>query len=512
MKTKTILITGATDGIGLAMAQQFHQRGDQLLLLGRQPLSNLSGDLFTSDNYIAANLLQPEAGARVIQFLNEQKIQQIDVLIHNAGTGYYGRLADQPPLSIDSILQVNLHAPIQLTHELLPFLPLNSQIVFVSSVATNLPAPDYAVYTASKAALEGFVRSFRAEQKGQRLVQLLQPGATRTGLHQKLGISPDRMDWRNFPPADQVAAKMIKAIEAKRPFAVIGASNKLIRWAGKIAPALLDRMLARQSPSDKSTKQEQPLTTAVTGAADGIGRALTLKLAAAGHNLILIDRDTSKMEALQAELQKAGRTVMAITADLGSEVGIKQAVAGLTAVPQLDFMIHNAGINAVGKFENLPIERQQAVINVNLWAPIRLTVALLQNGRSPNWVFLSSLSRFVGYPGAAAYAASKEGLANFARQLRAELGRSGQILTVYPGPTRTTHARKYSPDNSREAKRMPPEALAEQIFAAMERQQKRLIPGFGNKLFALVGTAVPALTESAMRKAILIPLEDETLA
>jgi len=97
------------------------------------------------------------------------------------------------------------------------------------------------------------------------------------------------------------------------------------------------------------------------------------------------------------------------------------------------------------------------VLAVNLTAPLHLTGALLQAGKiapGGSLVFVSSLSRLLSYPGAAVYAASKDGLASYARSLAVALApQKMHVLTVYPGPTRTAHARRYSPDNSREARR-----------------------------------------------------------
>ncbi|NJN81280.1 MAG: hypothetical protein HC802_02645 [Caldilineaceae bacterium] len=84
------------------------------------------------------------------------------------------------------------------------------------------------------------------------------------------------------------------------------------------------------------------------------------------------------------------------------------------------------------------------------------------------------------------------------------LARSGlHVLTVYPGPTRTEHARRYSPDNRREARRMAPERVAHEIYQATCRKQRTLIPGAGNRLSASVGQLMPGLTESIMRRALL---------
>ena len=118
--------------------------------------------------------------------------------------------------------------------------------------------------------------------------------------------------------------------------------------------------------------------------------------------------------------------------------------------------------------------------------------------------FISSLSHFVSYPGAAVYAASKDGIAAYARSLALALTpQQMHVLTVFPGPTRTEHARRYSPDNSREGRRMPPEQLAQQILVAVQRRHRMLIPGLGNRLFARFGHWFPHQSEQIMRRIIL---------
>jgi short-subunit dehydrogenase len=77
------------------------------------------------------------------------------------------------------------------------------------------------------------------------------------------------------------------------------------------------------------------------------------------------------------------------------------------------------------------------------------------------------------------------------------------VLTVYPGPTRTAHARRYSPDNRRESRRMLPERLAKFLIAAVERHETTLVPGAANRLIAVLGRTAPALTEYLMRTTIL---------
>ena len=98
------------------------------------------------------------------------------------------------------------------------------------------------------------------------------------------------------------------------------------------------------------------------------------------------------------------------------------------------------------------------ILEVNLTAPLALTAGLLKKNllaSAGSLVFVSSLSRFLSYPGAAVYAASKDGIASYARSLAVALVPAGiHVLTVYPGPTRTAQARACSPNNHHEHRRI----------------------------------------------------------
>jgi short-subunit dehydrogenase len=236
----TILITGATDGIGLALARAYYARGERLVLLGRRDISSLDHAIFTPANYCRVDLAQPYCAQIVQQFLQLQQIDQLDLLIHNAALGAYGPVAQQTPQSIQALIAVNLRAPVALTHALLPMLRQpRGKLVFISSVVSALPGPQYAVYGATKAALDGFARSLRTEMRGSVGVQLIYPGATRTGMHRKSGV-PASMRWERFPPAERVAAQIVRAIDSPREAVVIGAGNRLLQLAGRHAANMVD--------------------------------------------------------------------------------------------------------------------------------------------------------------------------------------------------------------------------------------------------------------------------------
>lgn len=242
-----ILITGATDGIGLALARCYQVRNAHLVLVGRRALADLDPAFFNQTNYCQADLAQIEAAEQIHQFLQQHEIQTLDLLIQNAAIGYVGKVADQPAASTRQLLAVNLATPIALTQKLLPYLQQRrSKVVFISSVATALPTADYAVYTASKAALEGFARNLRIELGENPAVQVIYPGATRTAMHSKAGADPAQMNWQRFPPPAQTAAMMLEAIETNQTHATLGLHNQIGRFAGRWLAAVVDWLLQQR--------------------------------------------------------------------------------------------------------------------------------------------------------------------------------------------------------------------------------------------------------------------------
>ncbi|MCS6828573.1 MAG: SDR family NAD(P)-dependent oxidoreductase [Caldilinea sp.] len=249
-----------------------------------------------------------------------------------------------------------------------------------------------------------------------------------------------------------------------------------------------------------------PRHAVITGAAEGIGYALAAELGA--HDYVITGVDVNAARATEARqiLTEQGVHLHFLLGDLGEKSDLERLISALVAGPPIDLLVHNAGINCVGAFASSDLRQQQRVLDVNLRAPLQLTTALLRTEKlaaGGGIIFISSLSHFVGYPGAAVYAAGKDALASYARSLSVALASQRiHVMVVYPGPTRTAHARRYSPDNRREARRMAPEQLAAIIRRAYERRRCSVIPGFGNRLAALLGRWLPGLTEWTMRKTL----------
>lgn len=236
----------------------------------------------------------------------------------------------------------------------------------------------------------------------------------------------------------------------------------------------------------------------VVGGASGLGRALVERCLARNDRVCILDVDEGGL----AEL--AGR-VESMHLDIGDAGSIASVVASLGGRPPFDLVAITAGISAVGRFETLDPERLSAVVAVNLTGPILLTTALLQAellARGGRLVLVSSLSHFVGYPGASVYAATKQGLVGFARSIRREMRRDFGITVqvVAPGPMDTVHAERYAPPGSSRGRRSSPDAIAGAILG--RRSGGVLVPGSGARMAALAGALFPRLMGRLMRRLI----------
>jgi short-subunit dehydrogenase len=236
----TVLITGATDGIGLSLAECYNGDGQRLILAGRRELP--ASGMFDEETYCRVDLKEDDAAERVRIFLEHTEVDRIDRLILNAGTGYWGRSCNQSQESILDTIAVNLSSSVALIQGCQPYLErANGRIVLVGSVVAALPCPGYSVYGATKAAVDGLGRSLRHELAPRVSVQVIHPGATRSGLHGKIGVDRSQIDWTRFPPAEDVAKKIHRAIEGRsggRKF--LGLGEGFIWQAGRKFPRLID--------------------------------------------------------------------------------------------------------------------------------------------------------------------------------------------------------------------------------------------------------------------------------
>ena len=207
MNEETVLITGASSGIGLELAKCFAADGCRLVLVARNPdaLEKLAEELRRENKIEAivfpADLSLPETPKRIFEQLSAQKIS-VDVLVNNAGFGAHGAFVEMSLPRQLEMLQVNITALTELTGLFLPGMIQRKRggILNVSSVAGFQPGPGMAVYYATKAFVLSFTEALAEELLGTGLtVSVLCPGPTESnfGKRRARKKSPAGQDFKN---------------------------------------------------------------------------------------------------------------------------------------------------------------------------------------------------------------------------------------------------------------------------------------------------------------------------
>jgi short-subunit dehydrogenase len=208
-----VLVTGATGGIGQAIARAFAQRGATLILSGRRTdvLHHLAEELHAQE--IACDLGDRGEVARLID-----EAGRVDVLIANAGVPGTGAVTELSQDQLDRTLEVNLRAPIALARGFTPQMVERSagHLVFISSLNGRVAAPLSSVYAATKFGLRGFALGIRQDLRVHGVgVSVVMPGfVSESGMFADAGVKlPPGVGTRS-PAA--VAAAVISAVERNR--------------------------------------------------------------------------------------------------------------------------------------------------------------------------------------------------------------------------------------------------------------------------------------------------------
>lgn len=213
---KTVLLSGATGGLGRAIAVALSARGASLVLSSRKQdaLEELRGSLPGDGHRTAsADLAEPDAPGRLAA-----EAGPVDVLVANAGLPGTGRLDDFTQEELGRVLRVNLEAPIRLTRELVPGMQErgSGHLVFVSSLAGKAISPRASLYSATKFGLRGFALGLREDLWKRGIgVSLVTPGFVReAGMFHDSGAKPPPGFGTTTP--EEVADAVVSAIERNR--------------------------------------------------------------------------------------------------------------------------------------------------------------------------------------------------------------------------------------------------------------------------------------------------------
>ncbi len=247
LKGKKILLTGASGGIGQALAQQLSAQGAELFLVGRseQRLQALQAQLHSTGG--TAHCLQADLTRHEdCQYIAQQ--QNYDLLINNAGQMYFGAFAEMSAEQLDSLYQTNLLAPLQLIREMLPSLSQRPEamIVNIGSIFGSLGFGFFSAYCGSKFGLRGFSEALRRELHDSN-VQVLYaaPRAVATRLNDEKTQAFNEANHAHVDTPKAVATHIIRGIQRNQKELLIGQPESFFARLNQWFPRLIDRTLIK---------------------------------------------------------------------------------------------------------------------------------------------------------------------------------------------------------------------------------------------------------------------------
>ncbi len=258
LKEKVVWITGASSGIGEALAYAMAKEGAFLVLSARNA-AKLEEVRIRCLQFTSKCWVQPVDLATVDQFEEVTKavLEQagsIDILINNAGRSQRS-LARETPLENDrSIMEINFFSMVALTKLVLPHM-LKSQsghLVVVSSISGKFGAPMRTAYSASKHAVQGYFEALRAELVSDNIrVTIVSPGRIKTNISRnaltKDGLSYNKMDdgQANGLSADKCAARIVRAVRQERKELLVGKKEIVMVYIRRFLPALFHQLITK---------------------------------------------------------------------------------------------------------------------------------------------------------------------------------------------------------------------------------------------------------------------------
>jgi len=251
-----ILITGASGGIGAALAQALATEHASLLLHGRNQtaLSTLADQCrqlgASSVITCCADLTSPVGRERLIHCV-DSAFSQLDTLINNAGISCFQLFDQQTPEQIEQLISTNISAPLLLTRALIQ--PLLKQadeppvILNIGSAFGAIGFPGYSTYCASKGALRLFSEALAREYADTRLrVQYLAPRATRTAINSEQANAMTAATGSSCDSPERVAKVALKLLRSGRAQAAVGWPEKLLVRLNGLRPELISQVLSKQ--------------------------------------------------------------------------------------------------------------------------------------------------------------------------------------------------------------------------------------------------------------------------
>jgi uncharacterized protein len=254
MLNETVLITGASGGIGYELAKLFARDHYNLILVARSgdKLAQLAGELQAQHGVTVKTISLDLAAPPAVKFLFDQLQRErveVDILVNNAGYGGFGDFAMMPEDEILGQIDLNIRALTHLTRLLLPSMVVRrpGRIMNVASTAAFQAGPLMSVYYATKAYVLSFSEAIANELRNSGVtVTCFCPGATHTGFAKRAGTEGSRLfKTLGAMNADKVALDGYRALMEGRTVAISGVHNWLVAESTRFAPRRMVTAISR---------------------------------------------------------------------------------------------------------------------------------------------------------------------------------------------------------------------------------------------------------------------------
>lgn len=254
-RPEIVLITGATQGLGLTLAQKLSNEGVRIILLGRnvQALKtaqrSLKPSLFGEHVLIAVDLQKADLAVRIQRELKKKKIRHIDWIFHSAGINHNGQIKQTRFEHLRRVFEVNVFALVPLAQVILPFLENSKRphFILVSSLMSKVAMPGRGAYAASKIAVEYLFESLDLESKTEHFktrFQILRPASFLTQFHEN-GFNDGKSPRSNISTmsVSRMADEAILLAQSNKRIRAPGKLNRLIAYIARHFPRLMRLIL-----------------------------------------------------------------------------------------------------------------------------------------------------------------------------------------------------------------------------------------------------------------------------
>ena len=249
-----VLITGASSGIGAALAIELATLGARVVLNGRreEKLREVADRVFASGGQAALSVgdVTDRAARTTALQIAEREFGGLDVLVNNAGVSAWGAFDQASDDRLRRIMEVNFFAAAELTREALPILQQGRTplVVNVASILGHRGIPFQVEYCASKFAVRGLSEALRPELRRLGIdLLVVSPGTTESELFEHLLDKTTEMPWRQQRgvSAAHVARQIVRAMRSGRHEIIPSGRGRLLVWLNRLIPRLVDAWMER---------------------------------------------------------------------------------------------------------------------------------------------------------------------------------------------------------------------------------------------------------------------------